>query len=383
MAGDRAQPVFDPLGVRLGTFIARVNGDVDIGYDTNLFGRADDVVGDGFVKLSPSLRVASDWGRHAIQVSGSADVTRFISETSQNTNEFRANAGGVLEIGDRVTVYPSVGFSREAQPRGSVGNLLTIGDPQYQRQLATHIGVRYEGGRLSAETLLAYRRERYEPVKIDGVVLSRRFRDTNGVGGRLTFLYKVTPALSALVQGVADDSGSPHNEFCCERDAYGYALLAGVRFDPRGLIAGQVAVGYRKRVFEGTDASSDGLTYDARLQWYPTELLTVSLRADRQFRTSGITAADSVLVDNLSLGLVYEMYRDLNIYLQATREASKYRQVDSSTDLKSISLRATYTSRRFLQLSAFARYVANEKNRASFATAFDAVRAGVSIRVRI
>lgn len=383
VAGDRPQPVFDPIGVRLGSFVARADGDVDIGYDSNLFGRADDIVGDGYARLSPSLRVTSDWGRHAVEVGGGADLTRYFRATSQNTDNFRANVGGILEIGDRVTVYPSVNFSREAEPRGSVGNPFTTGDPIFQRRLVSNIGARFDGGRFSAEMLLAHRRERYGSVKIDGLVVSQRFRDSTGVGGRVTLLYKVTPAVSALVQGVTDSSGNPHDEFCCQRDAHGFALLAGARFDPRGLIAGQVAVGYRQRTFEGTDTSSHGLTYDARLQWYPTELLTVSLRADRQFRSTGITAADAVLVDKMSLGVVYEMYRDLNFYLQAERETSDYRQVDSSTDLKSISLRATYTSRRLLQLSAFARYLTNEKNRASFATAFDAIRAGVSIRVRI
>lgn len=383
VAGNRARPAYDPLGVRLGSFIARADGDIDIGYNSNLFGRASQVVGDGYLKLGPALWLTSDWGRHALELSAAADLTRFFSLGSQNTDEYRAHAGGRLEIGDRLTILPNLDFAREAEPRGSSGNRLTIGEPLFQRQLSANIGVRYAGNLVSAELLLAFRRDRYEPVGINGAFFSQRMRDSNGTGGRATLLYKVLPAMSVLVQGVADEISNPHKEFCCMRDAHGYAVLGGVRFDPSGLIAGQIAIGVRRRFFEGTGTSSHGFTYDARVQWYPTELLTVELRADQQFRNSGISDANAVLVNRQTLGITWEMYRNLNIFLQAGREGDHYRQVRASTELKSISLRATYTSRRALQLSAFAIYQASASNRPSLATRYDALRTGVSVRLRI
>lgn len=383
VAGDRPQPVFDPLGVRLGSFIARADGDFDVGYDSNLFGRATNIVGDAYTRITPSLQLNSDWGRDAVELGAAATITRFASLSSQNTNEYRAHAGGMVEIGDRITLRPNVDITREAVPRGSVGNRFTIGDPLYLRRYSTNVAARYSGGLFSAEMLVAYRRERFEPIEVDGVLLPQRLRDTNGLGGRLSLLYEVTPAISGLVQVVAEKSDNPYPELCCLRNAHGYAFLGGMRLDPRGLIAGQVAIGYRRRIFEGTGTTSNGLTYDARLQWYPTELVTVDFKANQQFRNSGITAANSVLVSQQTLSVAYEMYRDLNFNLAVGREAADYRQAQTRTNLKSISIRATYTSRRLLQLSAFARYQKSDTSRPALASQYDGLRAGMSVRTRI
>lgn len=381
-AGARAQPVFDPLGVRLGSFLAHADGDVEIGYNSNLFGRSTDVLADRFVRISPSLRVKSDWGRHSIEVSGGADLTRYASLASQDSTDYRAHAAGLIEIGDRLAIRPTLDYSRGAEPRGTAGNRLTVGDPVYGRRLSTTLAGRLEGGLFSTELVLAYRRESYEPVRIDDALVSLRSRDSRGIGGRLTLLHRYSSAISALVQVVADDTRNPHPEFCCSRNSSGYAMLGGVRFDNSGLVAGQFAVGYRHRSF-AAGGSSQGVTYDARIQWYPTALVTVGFTADQQYRNSGITAANAVLVNKQSVTVAYEMYRDLNFTLQAGREASHYREVDVNTLLESISLRATYTSRRLLQLTAFAQYAVSDTSRPSLASGYNTKRLGLTVRVRI
>lgn len=383
VAGNRPQPAFDPMGVRLAGFLARADGDVDIGYNSNLYGRSANIVGDRYFKLRPSFRLGSDWGRDSVEASARAELTRFRKESTQNSSEYWLHAAGTKEIGDRATVRPTIDYSREALPRGSAENTQTLGSPMFVRSLVTNVAATYDGGQFSAELLLAYRRQRFEPVKIGSDIVSGRLRDTEGVGGRVTVVHKTSLAISAMVQAVADDTRNPHPEFGRDRSAYGYALLAGVRIDPSGLIAGQVAVGLRHRDFRSSRTSSQGLTYDARLQWYPTELITVGIKANQEYRNSGILTANAVLVDKQALDVTYEMFRDLNFYLEANHEAASYRDFSAHTDLKSISLRATYTSRRALQLSAFAAYQRSTTNRPLLATQYHALRAGLSARIRI
>lgn len=382
VAGARPQLVFDPLGIRFGSFIARVDADTELAYNSNLFGRSSEIVGDGYVSLRPSLRVNSDWGRHGVELAGSADLTRFMRLTSQNTVEYRASASGRLEIGDRVTIRPALELAREVEPRGTSGNRLTDSDPVIRSNLSANVGARYEGGRVTGEVVAALKRERYDPVRIDGVETSQALRDTDGIGGRVTALYRVSPAISALVQAVGDTTSNPRPEACCSRSAHGYALLAGVRLDNRGLVAGQVAVGYRRRFFDDGGASR-GLTYDARLQWYPTELLTVSLNANQEFRNSGILASDAVLVSRQSLNLAYEMYRNLNFALQLSNEAANYRSVDTRTSLRSLYLRSSYTVSRLIQLGGFVQYSLSSSTRPSLASRYDRKRLGVLVRFRV
>lgn len=383
VAGARPQQAWDPLGVRLGGFIAHADGVIDIGYNSNLFGRDTDIVGDRYARIAPSLRLSSDWGRHSVELGAAADITRFASQSRQNTDEFRLRAGGVIELGDRIALRPTVSYAKEAEPRGSVGNRYIEGDPLFRRELSATLGGRYDGGLIAAELVLAYRRERYGDIRIGDVLTSLRARDENAVGGRATLLYQATPAFAGLVQLVADDSSNPHPEFGSSRDARGYALLAGVRLDPSGLVAGQAAVGFRRRFFDGSDTASRGLTYDIKLQYYPTELLTVAFHADQQFRNGGIVAANRTVVGRQSINLAWEMYRNLNLSLQGTREATDYRDVDTDTTLGGLSMRAVYTARRALQLSAYVALSDNRTSRASIASGYTAWRGGLTARVRI
>lgn len=382
VAGNRAQPGFDPIGIRFGSFIARADGDLETGYNSNLFGRTSNIVGDGYVRLSPSLRINSDWGRNSVELGGSADVTRFVRLASQNTVEYRAHAGGTYEIGDRILLRPTVDLSREAEPRGSASNRFIVGDPLIQRNLAATLGATYEGGQVAGEAVVALKRERYEPVRLNGIETSQALRDTNGLGGRVTLLYRISPAISALVQAVGDKTSNPHPELCCSRSARGYALLGGIRLDSRGLIAGQVAIGYRQRFFDN-GGSSHGLTYEARVQWYPTELLTIDVNANQQFRNSGILASNAVLVSRQSLDFAYEMYRDLNFKLQLSQEAASYRTVNTHTVLRAAYLRGTYTVSRLIQLIGFVQYAASSTTRPALASRYDRKRIGVILRLRI
>lgn len=383
VAGDRRQPAWDPLGVRVGAFSARADADFDLGANSNVFSRSKDIQGSAYARLSPLLRVRSDWARHALELTAAAQFTRYSAIPEQNSEEYQLHAGGQLDFGPSLTVQPAIDYGRDASEPGTSANRLTSGTPVYGRVLSTSIAATYDAPAFRTEVTVAYRRDRYEPVTIAGTRFDQGFRATDGIGGRLTFLRPLSPSLFGLVQVVADDVRSNDPRYCCRRNAHGYATLAGLRLDTGGLIEGQVAFGFRHRDFTGTGTTSNGLTYNARVSWYPTELLSVSLRAEQEFRNSGISASNAVLVDRQSVSFVWEALRNLNVYLQLQHEGSSYRQVDTRADLKAVSLRATYTARRALQLSAFTRLRTSSSNRQDIASEFSGAQVGISARVRL
>jgi len=196
-------------------------------------------------------------------------------------------------------------------------------------------------------------------------------------------LYKVTPSASLLVQLVGDVARNPHDEFCCLRNAHGYALLGGVRLDSSGMIVGQAAIGYRKRYFEGSNTSSQGLTYDARIEWYPTALVTVTLTAEQQFRNSGIAAANTALVGTQSLSVDYELLRNLIVNVQGEHESDSYRRIDAHSDLKTLSFSATYTPRRMIQCVTSAKFRFNDTNRQAVVSSFNGFQGNLTLRFRL
>ncbi len=383
VAGARAQPEYDPHGIRFGSFVMQVNGDQGVGYDSNPFARAQSAEADAYYQAAASYRITSDWGRHAVRSSGSANLRRYSVYRDQNVDEYRVAGGARIDMGDRLTISPELEFAKQEEPRGVAGNLLTAGEPSVYRQFAATVLGNYEGSQFDAEFQVFARQLRYAPILLDGEQVSQRFRASDRIGGRLTLNRRVSPSIAVLVQTTIDESKNPFEEFCCFRNARGATLLAGVRIDPSGLVAGRLALGYRKRDFSGADRSSSGPTYDARIEWYPTELVTVRFSAEQEYQISGIAASSSALVDRQAIAADWEVLRNLLVTVQAENQASSFREVDVRTRSRTCSISATYTPGPRLQFSAFARAQFSSTNRSILASDFDRFRAGLAVSFRL
>ena len=77
---NRARPDYDPLGIRLGSFILHPTLAVAGTYDSNVFAtpntKATPVKGDFYVSELPSLSIGSDWNRHAVALNLSGALDR-------------------------------------------------------------------------------------------------------------------------------------------------------------------------------------------------------------------------------------------------------------------------------------------------------------------
>src|SRR5271163_3206374 len=65
----RARPLYDPIGVRAGTFVLYPQVDLGFGYDSNLFGTAPIPgrhLGSWLFDTGASVRASSDWGRDSL-----------------------------------------------------------------------------------------------------------------------------------------------------------------------------------------------------------------------------------------------------------------------------------------------------------------------------
>ena len=385
VAGARAQPEFDPLGIPLAGMIVHPDVAIITGYNSNVFSRSQSIVSDGNVVVKPSLKADGDWQRYALGLQAEGTLTRFFTLREQDSDEYRVEGSGSIDLNERLSMRSSVEYARQVEARGTSGNRLLTGEPVYFDRFAASIAGKYKSGRFAIEAVLAYRQLRYPAVQIDAETeIDQRFRDSDGIGGRLTILYAVGPAMTVLGQVVADRTENPHQIYCCTREANGLAALGGFRFDSGGRMVGQVALGYRRREFgDPAQRPLNGLTYDVRVEWYPRPLFTFSVTADRKVQNSGLFRSNEALVDTQTLRVDYELLRNFLIAVSGSHETTTYRSVSTRTNLKTVSLRATYTPRRALQCALFATGRFNRSNRADVASGYDGYQLGFSAKVRL
>jgi hypothetical protein len=96
----RPRPEFDPVGVRVGGFRLDAAGELGAGYDSNLFGRSSDRVGDGFLETAAEAALRSDWTRHALGLTGTFASRSFADEAAQDWINWSAGAFGRYDIGE-------------------------------------------------------------------------------------------------------------------------------------------------------------------------------------------------------------------------------------------------------------------------------------------
>ncbi|MEC7289276.1 MAG: outer membrane beta-barrel protein, partial [Pseudomonadota bacterium] len=123
------------------------------------------------------------------------------------------------------------------------------------------------------------------------------------------------------------------------RDIDGIVYRVGTNFELQNNLRGEITAGYLE--FEPDDPAQptqDGLALNANVQWFPTELTTLSARAGRDVADAGGVNASSVLVTQYGLGISHELMRNIVLFGDVAFEQREFDAIglsreDDQTDL--------------------------------------------------
>ena len=97
-----------------------------------------------------------------------------------------------------------------------------------------------------------------------------------------------------------------------ERDSEGYRLTVGAETDLTRLIRGRLDVGYFSQEYDDPAFETlDGMAVEAAIEWFPTELTTVTLNAERGVAQSAIVSTGGYISNDVTLGVDHELLRNL------------------------------------------------------------------------
>jgi hypothetical protein len=140
-------------------------------------------------------------------------------------------------------------------------------------------------------------------------------------------------------------------------------VLGGVRAEIGRLLIGEVAAGWRKREFDSIlFRDFDGFAFNARLDWYPTELVSVRFDLRQDLLNSGIVFVPAIRARTARLTVYYEPLPNLKVTGGASFSRERFdipgeielpaeiRALDLHTDMITASLRFDYLLGRHLSL---------------------------------
>lgn len=350
---DRRHPEYDPTGISLGGFDLFPKIETAVGYDDNVYQIKSPKRDDAYGVLAPSVRLLSHWTVSSIGVEAGANLQRYADETRRNQDSWHVTATGLYDFGG-TRLSGEGGTAKATEAATSASYPTDAADAvQYQRTYAK-VGVAQDIGDLTADVYYSFTRYAFDNVRsLQGDLINQDNRNSNNhqVVGRLSYAFN--PATRAYVQG--DYIGTRYsNELLPgveNRDSDSYNLLGGVSFDISALFRGAVAIGYGRRGYSSPLYSDiSGLTAEARVEYFPTLLTTITLSARRIIQDAAFLASGGYFNTSVALRIDHELYRNVLLNAQVGFEHDTYQGFDASLNLIRASAGGQYMINRSLGL---------------------------------
>ena len=146
------------------------------------------------------------------------------------------------------------------------------------------------------------------------------------------------------------------------------------------LIRGEIAAGYISQEFDEETAYGkvDGFGARALIEWFPTQLTTVTATGSRTVEDSAIIGSGGYLSSAIGLQIDHELMRNIIVGGAVSYSEDDYEGIDRNDDRFSGSLSATYLVNRHLGVSLAASHLEQSSSGADNGADFDVNRLMIS-----
>lgn len=383
---ERERPEYEALGEQIGVFTLQARVQVGAGYSDNVYGLPNQKVGDAFVAVDPAILLESDTANHQVSLSLNGQLRRFLDETPKNETGFGGRINGRLDISRDTQVIAGAGIQRAYEQVASSGFPSDAREPV--EYLASSASLRFtrSAGNLRLTGMADVRDLNFQDVRaFDDSRIDQDYRDRRDTRAIAQAEYGLTPDTGVFVQvGYTDiNYDRPLSTTIANRDAHEWRALAGISMDVSAVLRGRVGAGYIHREFDAALYDNiSGVALDGRIEYFPTQLTTVTLSGRRQIGEATIPGSNAFFLTGGTLRVDHELRRYLLLNAQIDYEVDDYRVITRRDNLFAVALGSNYFASRHVGLGANVSYLRRHSSGAFSASDFNEMRASVSITLQ-
>ena len=282
--------------------------------------------GDVDFRIQPAFQLASNWNRNGVGLSAFVARTEYVRSSEDDATEYGVTGTGRLDVRNDFTLDASASDQHLVLSRSDPDVPLdSLEAAEFDRQ-NFQATVTKTLPVIQLQGIVAVRNETYNSVREpEGSV-----DDFNGRNGTYTSYsgrasYGVSPAVAVFVGGLFDQSFRPKVNDINE-DAQGLNFAGGVNFDLSRLARGEVAVGYLYQSYSTPNTPSDsGVAFSANLQYFPTQLTTISISGERTAAPAAVSGSPGGISLDGSITVDHELLRNLILSAGAGAGQVQYR----------------------------------------------------------
>ena len=312
---------YEPLGLRIGGFNVAPTLSIGLERNDNIYYQAFDKTSDTILETAPAVTISSDWGRHELTATLSADYDSYEKHTSENTLSWNSGIAGRLDVHGANYIFGGLGYSQNYEPPYAPDTLALneIVHPIKYDATQANLGFVVQGNRLKFTGSGAYAYYNYfNTTTLTGAPVDQQTRDYDSYiwTGRLD--YAVSP--DTAVYGVLNDNTRNYRLASVKsQDSDGYDLAVGTDFDLTNLMRGTLQVGYLSQKYKNPlYKTTNAPAFKASLEYFPTEMTTIHFTANTSVNETPQINSSGYVSNDFSLGLDHELLR--NFVLSANYE---------------------------------------------------------------
>jgi hypothetical protein len=353
---ERPHPEYDAIGIPAGGFRLFPKLTVGVISDDNIFVDETNTVDDTIFRTQAEINARSNWSRHRLNGFARILNAAYSDYDDEGYTDYQVGGSGQIDVQRDFSIEGGGDIGKLTEPRTDNNSPDGVTKP-----------IRYDKSSLDVQAVKSFNRVRLlgriDWTKLDykngvnaaGNQVFQDGRDRDVTAYTLRSEYAVSPDTALFAEAVFNnrdyDFTSPLNG--ATRTSSGSEISIGANFDLSNLVRGEVQVGYVEQNYDYQALSDiDAVSGHARLEWFPTQLITVRLDAGRSIEDATGLGISGYLATTWALGADYEVQRNVILSARYTGEKDDYAGVDREDDKWTAELGGTYKVNRTLSVKA-------------------------------
>lgn len=328
---ERGQPEFDPEPVRIGTFNVDATLGASVEYNDNVFASPTNEESDTILRLNPTVDARSNWTSHELAAGVNVDHREFTENGSETATDYGAYLNGRLDVTRNFQLRAGVDGTHVTEPRYAAASFAGA-EPASFDAAGAFVSALYRQDRFQVEGTVGVSEQEYDQA-------SQQLRNNQNTYVATRVSYAISPDVAVFVRARRDEQDYDFSD----REGTRTTVDAGVNFELAAPFRGEIAVGsFEDDRDSAAYTDTSGLNVAANVQWFPTQLTTVTFSANRGAFDPGLVNSATAVSTAYGIRVDHELLRNLLLFGTVRQESAEYEGIDREDTATSVALGAAW-----------------------------------------
>lgn len=304
---------YEPLGLRVSTFVVKPAIEVTRGYDTNPSRSSTGGPSSGYTVVEPTLKIQSNWSRHEYGLDLRGSFADYDKEASLNRPLLDAKSRSRIDVTRDTIINTESRLFISTDYPGSPNLPVGFAKLPISTSYGSTVGLTQRFNHLELSAKASVDRTQYQATPlVDGTSSSNQDRDFDQYGGAARASYEVFPGVKPFVELGADirKHDLQFDRDGLQRNSQALTPRVGTTFDMARRLTGEISAGYLTRTFDdATLPTLKGIVADASLIWNVTGLTTATLTATSRADETVLAGVSGVLRRDIGVQVDHALRR--------------------------------------------------------------------------